>query len=68
MRYGWDEKKNRRNAKLHGIAFADAARIFQGPTVERIDDRCDYGEIRVYAIGLVKPLGNYGGLCGQGRG
>jgi uncharacterized DUF497 family protein len=56
MRYTWHEKKNRRNVKLHGIAFEDAARIFEAPTVERIDDRFDYGEIRVYAIGLVKDL------------
>jgi uncharacterized protein len=53
MRYTWDEKKNRRKLALHGISFADAVRIFEGPTVERIDDRFDYGETRVYAIGLV---------------
>jgi uncharacterized DUF497 family protein len=53
MHYTWDKKKNRRNILIHGIAFEDAARIFEGPTVERIDDRFDYGEQRVYAIGLV---------------
>jgi uncharacterized DUF497 family protein len=41
MRYSWDEKKNRRNVKLHGVAFEDAARVFEGPTVEKIDDRFD---------------------------
>jgi uncharacterized DUF497 family protein len=56
MRYTWNEKKNRCNVALHGIAFADAARIFDGPTVERVDDRFDYGEKRVYAIGLVNGL------------
>ena len=56
MRYSWDEEKNRRNIALHGIAFEDARRIFEGPTVERVDDRFDYGEIRVYAIGLVNGL------------
>jgi uncharacterized DUF497 family protein len=30
--------------------------IFDGPTVEKIDDRFDYGEIRVYAVGLVNGL------------
>jgi uncharacterized DUF497 family protein len=34
----------------------DAAQIFEGPTVERVDDRFDYGEVRVYAIGLVHGL------------
>jgi uncharacterized DUF497 family protein len=56
MHYSWDSKKNRRNLELHGIAFEDAARIFEGPTVERVDDRFDYGERRVYAIGLVNGL------------
>ena len=56
MRYTWTEKKNRRNIKLHGIGFEDALRIFESPTVERIDDRFDYGERRVYAIGMVNGL------------
>jgi len=56
MRYTWDEPKNRRNRKLHGIAFEDAIRIFEGPTVESPDHRFDYGEDRVYAIGLVNGL------------
>jgi uncharacterized DUF497 family protein len=51
MRYTWDEKKNRRNLALHGISFADAARIFEGPTVERTDDRFDYSENRIYVNG-----------------
>jgi len=48
--------ENRGNITRHGIAFEDACRIFDGPTVEKTDDRFDYGEIRVYAIGLVKGL------------
>jgi uncharacterized protein len=56
MRYSWDKEKNRGNIELHGIAFEDAAKIFEGPTVERVDDRFDYGERRVYAIGLVNGL------------
>jgi uncharacterized DUF497 family protein len=56
MRYTWDERKNRRNIAERGIAFEDATRIFEGPTVERVDDRFDYGEIRVYAIGLVNGV------------
>lgn len=56
MRYIWDDDKNRRNIERHGIAFEDAKRIFDGSTLERVDDRFDYGEIRVYAIGLVNGL------------
>jgi uncharacterized protein len=50
------KRRNRRNIRLHGVALEDAVRIFEGPTVEKIDDRFDYGEIRVYAIGLVNGL------------
>ncbi|MGH8072218.1 MAG: BrnT family toxin [Candidatus Entotheonellia bacterium] len=56
MRYSWDEEKNQSNLRRHGIAFEDAVRIFEGPTVERVDNRYNYGEIRVYAIGLVNGL------------
>jgi uncharacterized DUF497 family protein len=56
MRYSWDEAKNLRNLRRRRIAFEDAVRIFEGATVERIDDRFDYGEVRVYAIGLVNGL------------
>jgi len=56
MRYTWSESKNRRNLKLHGIIFGDAIRIFEGPTLERVDNRRDYGEERIYAIGVVNGL------------
>ncbi len=56
MRYSWDQRKNRSNIKRHGIDFEDARRIFDGPTVEKVDDRFDYGEVRVYAVGLVNGM------------
>ena len=56
MRCTWDPDKNLANIRRHGIAFADAARIFEGSTVERVDDRFEYGEVRVYAIGLVNGI------------
>jgi uncharacterized DUF497 family protein len=56
MDYVWDPKKNRRNVTIHGIAFEDAVRVFDGPTLERVDDRFDYGEVRIYAIGVVNGL------------
>lgn len=37
-------------------AFEDAVRVFEGPTVERVDDRFDYDERRIYVIGLVNGL------------
>jgi len=56
MRYTWKPEKHRRNLKDHRIAFEDAVRIFEGPTVEQVDDRFDYGELRVYALGLVNGV------------
>jgi uncharacterized DUF497 family protein len=41
MSYTWDPKKNRRNIARHGIAFEDAVKIFEGPTLGRVDDRLD---------------------------
>ena len=56
MRFTWDPGKNAANVRRHGIAFQDAARVFDGPTVERTDDRYDYGEARIYAIGLIHGI------------
>ena len=53
IRYTWDERKAARNIQLHGVAFEDAIRVFQGPTLEQLDERFDYPEDRWYAIGLV---------------
>jgi hypothetical protein len=52
----WDREKNRKNIALHGAGFQDAVRIFEGPTLERIDDRFESGEVRAYAIGIANGL------------
>src|SRR3990172_8548136 len=54
MQYTWDDDKGTRNLWVHGIAFGDAVKIFEGPTLERLDDRFDYPETRWYAIGLAE--------------
>ena len=56
MNYVWGQTKGRGNIARHGIAFDDAIRIFEGPTLERVDDRFDYGETRIYAIGVIDGL------------
>jgi uncharacterized protein len=56
MRFSWDRGENEANIRRHGIAFRDAERIFEGPTVEQEDRRYDYGETRAYAIGLVNGI------------
>ena len=52
LSFEWDEEKNAANIKNHGIDFLDAALIFENPTLEAIDDRADYGEVRTIAFGL----------------
>lgn len=56
MKYEWDEEKNRSNVTKHGIGFDRAARIFDGPTVDWIDDRLDYGEERTISLGMIEGV------------
>lgn len=53
MEFEWDEDKNRGNIEKHGIGFATASRIFEGPLVSWVDDRYEYGEVRHHSIGQV---------------
>ena len=54
MAFEWDAGKNAVNLAKHGVDFADASRIFEGPVLERLDDREDYGETRIAAVGVVE--------------
>lgn len=54
IRYIWSTRKNEENVRKHGISFAVAVRMFEGPVVETVDDRYDYEETRIQAIGLVE--------------
>jgi uncharacterized protein len=56
MRYIWDERKNRANARKHAIRFEDAVVIWEDYVFEWIDDSFDYGEERVLAIGLMNGI------------
>ena len=53
MQFDWDEAKHLRNVRERGIGFDHAALIFNGPTMARVDDRRDYGETRIRALGAV---------------
>jgi putative transcriptional regulator len=53
MLFKWDDAKSQRTLEERGFSFEYAARIFLGPTLEREDDRREYGEVRVQAIGQV---------------
>lgn len=56
MRFTWDPRKSTRNYAQRGFDFAFAASIFATPTVERTDNRRDYGEVRRVAIGQTHDL------------
>ena len=47
----WDPIKNRINITKHGISFPTAAKLFDGPRLEKEDTRRDYGETRIIALG-----------------
>jgi uncharacterized DUF497 family protein len=49
----WDEAKNRDDIRKHGLDFAEAWKIFAGPSFPELDLRRDYGEDRWTIIGLL---------------
>jgi hypothetical protein len=51
----FDPAKNATNIARRGLDFADAILMWQeGPVIEIEDDRDDYGELRMIAIGRVR--------------
>ena len=53
MDFEWDEAKSDANLAERGFGFDFAALVFDGLTLEEIDGRQDYGEVRIKAIGDV---------------
>jgi hypothetical protein len=54
--FEWDERKNAANVAKHGVSFATASRIFEGPVLTAVDERQDYGEVRHKSIGMVDGM------------
>jgi len=48
----WDEAKNRRNLRKHGIDFETAILVFEDPYSMAVLDRVVYGEERWQTIGV----------------
>ena len=38
-RFEWDEAKNRRNTRKHGLSFSNAASMFEHPHLVHVDTR-----------------------------
>lgn len=53
MQFEWDEDKNLSNIKKHGVSFEMAKLIFRGFTIDKIDERFAYGEMREFSLGIV---------------
>jgi uncharacterized DUF497 family protein len=53
MEFEWDEDKRLKVIAERRVDMLHAALMFEGPIVSRIDDRRDYGETRLIALGLV---------------
>jgi len=56
MEFEWDEAKDAANIEKHGVSFATATRIFEGPVLTWIDDRNDYGEMREHSLGSIEGI------------
>jgi uncharacterized DUF497 family protein len=49
----FDPAKDAANIAVRGISLAQAETLLQGFIVDRVDDRRDYGEARIIAIGEI---------------
>ncbi|MGI4978302.1 MAG: BrnT family toxin [Janthinobacterium lividum] len=56
MLFDWDPAKDERNRQERGFGFDLAALIFEAGTIEWPDERKDYGEVRVRALGSTEGL------------
>jgi uncharacterized protein len=54
MAFEWDEDKREANLVKHGVDFRQVTRLFDGGTVEAVDDRQDYGETRINCLGEIE--------------
>lgn len=56
MIFEWDPLKSAKNVRERGLPFEVGAAVFDNPTIETIDARFDYGEVRIKAIGIVRGI------------
>lgn len=54
MRVTYDPLKRQQTLADRGLDFADAAEVFSGPTLEVLDTRKDYGELRIICFGYLR--------------
>ena len=54
MAITFDPAKRDKTLNERGLDFADAPIVFAGPKFQFVDDRFDYGEVRVTTVGLLR--------------
>ena len=60
MEFSWDPSKREENWLRRKVDFAEAIGIFDDPeVVEAYDERIDYGETRIQALGSVDGIGYF---------
>lgn len=53
MEFEWDEEKAGANLAKHGVAFSNVTSFAFATAIVADDDRMDYGEKRMVAMGLI---------------
>jgi uncharacterized protein len=57
MSFEFDPAKNAENRAKHRLSLSAAIDVFDGPFIEEVDDRSDYGETRFIATGPIPAVG-----------
>lgn len=53
MHIEYDEAKRAKTLQERGLDFADSIHVFAGPTLDRLDERADYEELRTITVGML---------------
>ena len=53
MDFSWDSAKRADTLRERGLDFADVGKAFDGPYVQQVDTRYDYGETRLVRTATV---------------
>ena len=54
MEISYDPAKRAKTLAERGLDFEDAVHVFAGTTIQAVDDRKDYGEIRLQTFGMLR--------------
>lgn len=54
MDISYDPEKRAKTLAERGLDFDDAVDVFAGKTIDYVDDRKDYGEVRWITVGLLR--------------